>query len=396
MGRRKRGYSSSVANVHKARKTLSKQREQQQVELASAELAVAALAARQHERHHYARDEGEVELCNDGRRSVWMAEGESILRPKGRGRGIMVSEFLTGAGRLRVRDEVSDEELKREGLKRAATVYFEYGGNAEGWWKGEDVVKQVLDTAIPVFEKEFGSECRACFLFDNSTNHGVYAPDALVAARMNWKSGGKQPVMRDGWMRGSENGLERIRQVMYEEIEENGKRTQVPKGIKRVLEERGLFREGLKLECKKQWTDENGQKHTKKGCVDGVEDCCGRRILELQPDFREQKGMVEEEVTRRGHLVMFYPKFHCELNWIEYFWGDGKRRTRQLCDYTFNGLRKTVPEVLESTEEVRILRWSKKSERIVGAYRDGLEYGSKEFQKAYKSHRRIRAREIDR
>lgn len=110
-------------------------------------------------------------------------------------------------------------------MKRAATVYFEYGGNAEGWWKGEDVVKQVLDTAIPVFEKEFGSECRACFLFDNSTNHGVYAPDALVAARMNWKSGGKQPVMKDGWMRGSENGLERIRQVMYEEIEENGKRT---------------------------------------------------------------------------------------------------------------------------------------------------------------------------
>jgi hypothetical protein len=328
--------------------------------------------------------------ANDGRRSVWMAEGESILRPKGRGRGIMVSEFLTGAGRLKVRDEVSDEELKREGLKRDATVYFEYGGNAEGWWKGEDVVKQVLDTAIPVFEKEFGSECRACFLFDNSTNHGVYAPDALVASRMNWKSGGKQPVMRDGWM-----GPERIRQVMYEEIEEGGKRKQVPKGIKRVLEERALFRDGLKMECRKEWADENGQKHTKRGCVDGVEDCCGRRILESQPDFREQKGMVEEEITQRGHLVMFYPKFHCELNWIEYFWGDGKRRTRQLCDYTFNGLRKTVPEVLESTEEVRILRWLRKSERIIGAYRDGLVYGTKEFKDAYKSHRRIRARELD-
>jgi hypothetical protein len=304
-------------------------------------------------------------------------------------------KFLTGAGRLRIRDEVSDEELKREGLKRAATVYFEYGGKAEGWWKGEDVVKQVLDTAIPVFEKEFGRECRACFLFDNSTNHGVYAPDALVAGRMNWNSGGKQPVMRDGWMRGSENGPDRIRQVMYEEIEEDGKKKQVPKGIKRVLEERALFRDGLRMECKKEWTDENGKKHTKRGCVDGVEDCCGRRILESQPDFREQKGMVEEEITRHGHLVMFYPKFHCELNWIEYFWGDGKRRTRQLCDYTFNGLRKTVPEVLETTEEVRILRWFRKSERIVGAYRDGLVYGSKEFKEAYKSHRRIRARELD-
>jgi transposase len=146
------------------------------------------------------------------------------------------------------------------------------------------------------------------------------------------------------------------------------------------------------LECKKQWTDENGQKHTKKGCVDGVEDCCGRRILELQPDFREQKGMVEEEVTRCGHLVMFYPKFHCELNWIEYFWGDGKRRTRLYFQWIEEDGARGVGEY----EEVRILRWSKKSERIVRAYRDGLEYGSKEFQKAYKSHRRIRAREIDR
>ena len=330
--------------------------------------------------------------ANDGRRSAWMAEGESILRPKGRGRGIMASEFLTGAGRLRVRDEVNDEELKREGLKRDATVYFEYGDKAEGWWKGEDVVKQVLDMAIPVFEKEFGRECRACFMFDNSTNHGVFANDALVAQRMNWNSGGKQPVMRDGWIRGDENGSVMVRQVMYEEVEEDGQRKRVPKGMKRILEEKGLVRDGLKMECRKQWTDEKGQKHARRGCLVGVEDCCGRRLMELQPDFREQKGMVEEEVTRRGHLVIFYPKFHCELNWIEYFWGDGKRRTRERCDY---GLRRTVPEVLESTEEVRILRWFRKSERIVGAYRDGLTYGSSEFKNAYKSHRRIRARELD-
>ena len=54
-----------------------------------------------------------------------------------------------------------------------------------------------------------------------------------------------------------------------------------------------------------------------------------------------------------------------------------------------------MPEVLESTEEVRILRWLRKSERIIGAYRDGLVYGTKEFKDAYKSHRRIRARELD-
>ena len=328
--------------------------------------------------------------ANDGRRSCWMAEGESILRPKGRGKGIMVSEFLTGAGRLNIRGEVSNEELEKEGLTRDATIYFEYGDKADRWWNGEDMVKQVLEKAIPVFEKEFGKECRACFMFDNSSNHGMFAEDALVASRMNWNSGGKQPVMRDGWIRDGEN-VEPVRQVLYVEVEEDGKKKQIPKGMKRVLEERGLYRDGLRMECKKQWTDEQGQRHTRRGCVDGDEDCCGRRIMELQPDFQEQKGLLEEEVTRRGHLVMFYPKFHCELNWIEYFWGDGKRRTRQLCDYTLKGLRRTVPEVLESTEEVRIFRWFKKSSRIIGAYRDGLNYGTEEFKKAYKSHRRIKA-----
>ena len=75
-----------------------------------------------------------------------------------------------------------------------------------------------------------------------------------------------------------------------------------------------------------------------------------------QQDFREQKGMLEEEVLKQGHLVLFYPKFHCECNWIEYFWGDSKRRTREQCDYSWDGLKRTVPRVLESTDEIRIWR----------------------------------------
>ena len=27
-----------------------------------------------------------------------------------------------------------------------------------------------------------------------------------------------------------------------------------------------------------------------------------------QQDFQEQKGLLEEEVLKRGHLVLFYPK----------------------------------------------------------------------------------------
>ena len=99
-----------------------------------------------------------------------------------------------------------------------------------------------------------------------------------------------------------------------------------------------------------------------------------------QQDFLEQKGMLEEEVHKRGHLVLFFPKFHYKCNWIEYFWGDAKRRTREQCDYSWDGLKRTVPRVLESTDEIRISRWFKTSARIIEAYREGIAYGTEEFR----------------
>ena len=91
----------------------------------------------------------------------------------------MVSDFVTGEGRLKVRDEIRDEELMKEGIQRDAAVYFEYGGKNEGYWKGEDMVRQVLDVAVKVFEKQYGSGCKGCWLFDNSSNHGVFTEDAF-------------------------------------------------------------------------------------------------------------------------------------------------------------------------------------------------------------------------
>jgi hypothetical protein len=33
--------------------------------------------------------------------------------------------------------------------------------------------------------------------------------------------------------------------------------------------------------------------------------------------FLKSKGWLQEEVEVAGHHVLFYPKFHCELNFIE-------------------------------------------------------------------------------
>ncbi|RPA97061.1 hypothetical protein L873DRAFT_1771919 [Choiromyces venosus 120613-1] len=57
-----------------------------------------------------------------------------------------------------------------------------------------------------------------------------------------------------------------------------------------------------------------------------------------QPDFQLQKLILIEEIEQQGHLVMFFPKFHCEINWTEYFWAQCKRYARKHWDYTLAGL----------------------------------------------------------
>ena len=70
-------------------------------------------------------------------------------------------------------------------------------------------------------------------------------------------------------------------------------------------------------------------------------DCCHLRILEAQPDFLQEKSMLENIITAAGHEVIFYPKFHCELNYIEYYWCAVKRYTRANCQYSFTELERT-------------------------------------------------------
>ncbi|KAG2109984.1 uncharacterized protein F5147DRAFT_745423 [Suillus discolor] len=70
-------------------------------------------------------------------------------------------------------------------------------------------------------------------------------------------------------------------------------------------------------------------------CVPGHTDCCCRRILFCQPDFVSHKSQLEEYITSCGHIFDFYPKFHCELNFIEQYWGAVKFRYRSsqwTCD----------------------------------------------------------------
>ena len=147
------------------------------------------------------------------------------------------------------------------------------------------------------------------FLFDQSSGHCGYSDDALIAHKMNVSDGGKQPFLRSTIWDG------KVQKMVTDEG--------LQKGLKRVLEERGIN-------------------------VKGMQKADLIKILEEMQDFKYQKTRVEELILNKGHRVMFVPKFHCEINPIERVWCHAKQYTRAHCDYSFQGLEAIINEALDS------------------------------------------------
>ncbi|KAF8801789.1 hypothetical protein BYT27DRAFT_7114150, partial [Phlegmacium glaucopus] len=59
-------------------------------------------------------------------------------------------------------------------------------------------------------------------------------------------------------------------------------------------------------------------------CMAGTTDCCCHRILYNQPDFLDVDSLLEAICCAHQFQVLFLPKFHCELNFIEQCWGQAK------------------------------------------------------------------------
>jgi hypothetical protein len=289
----------------------------------------------------------------------------------------MVSEFLTESkGRLRLTDDLVHLHLQIQ--NRDAREYLKPGKNQDGWWTAKHLIKQVTKKAIPMFEAVFPG-CVAVFAFDNSTNHGAMSENALCADRMNVGPGGKQPIMHPTRF-GPNNTYQSM--VFGPDHPQNANK---PKGMRQILQERGLWRQNLLAVCALCKAKDKTVK-----CDLTRIDCCARRILSLQPDFLGEKSELEQTIVAAGHKCIFYPKYHCELNFIEMYWGACKRYTRERCDYTFQSLERVVPEALDSVPLVQIRRYAQLSWRYMNLYRAGLTGKLAEFgAKHYKSHRRV-------
>ena len=159
-----------------------------------------------------------------------------------------------------------------------------------------------------------------------------------------------------------------------------------PKGMQVVLQERGLWRSGLTMKCKKK--DDTGI-----SCTSNT--CCAYRILENQLDFKSQQSLVQETIESLGHLCIFLPKYHCEHNFIEFFWGAVKKYLHDNTNYTFETLKVNLQKAMASVKLETIWKRELRTFWWCEAYRSGLD--AKQVQvvvqkfssKTFKSHRHI-------
>ena len=107
-------------------------------------------------------------------------------------------------------------------------------------------------------------------------------------------------------------------------------------------------------------------------------------------DFQDNTTLLQQAVESRGHVCLYLPKFHCELNPIERCWCHAKKHTRAHCNESIVRIRKIVPESLDPISIDLIGRFFQKTNDYETAYREGHSCNTVDKAvKQYKSHRRV-------
>ena len=174
------------------------------------------------------------------------------------------------------------------------------------------MVKQVTEKALPIAQFLYPGY-DLVFMFDNATSHSVYAEDALRVANMCLGEGHRQSFLRPGWHQHPVSGTI-VNQPMWtwepDPLGIPGAMKRVQKGIKIVLQERGLWPEsGLLLECKKPKCD------TCKGMAD-CQMCVKGTRCESCKEVKQHSGNCSskrqcDECVRRKERCQCVRKEYC-------------------------------------------------------------------------------------
>ncbi|KIL54686.1 hypothetical protein M378DRAFT_1052139 [Amanita muscaria Koide BX008] len=258
--------------------------------------------------------------AHDRCQTAWYHK-EATAKPyaKGEGVSLMVADFVSADyGWLQSPDGTE-----------FARVIFRPGKNHEGYFTNEDILAQV-EKAMAILTKFYPDEDHY-FIYDNASTHLSRAGNALSSIRMP-----KNPLKPDtnfGVLINVVDGriLKRKVQMRNGRFNDREQEFYFPeghemaglfKGMAVILTERGYDVSKKKAQCGKAFADCQG------GAI--VMDCCCRRILFNKPDFAEEESLLETCCRSQGYPVHFFPKFHCEMSFIEQCWGNAKYATRSL------------------------------------------------------------------
>ena len=264
------------------------------------------------------------------------------------------------------------------------------GKGFDPWWDLRQLVEQVKHT-ISIFEHTH-PDCIGVFVFDRSSAHGGFADDALNVNVMNVHPARNQRRMHDTIIPlnnpdpapGEEDMRGQIQQMCFPEDYEDLALRGKPKGMRIVLQERksvwdkfsqinkarGANLIGKCASCTKSGKCKDAERRLAAAEATGKEEditakdiatvdaetppveedawCCMYRVLALQEDFRSEKPLIQSLIEKAGHVCLFLPQFHCELNPIEMLWG---YRKHCVCYSSFS-------HMMHSSQLSRILQCS--------------------------------------
>ena len=161
----------------------------------------------------------------------WGDGSKQALKQKSLGQSLMISDCV---------DEVSG--LLQYGEDEARLTLET---QSEGYFNNDMLLEQVRH-ALAIFEAKY-PQAQGMFIFDNAPSHMKCPDDALNPEKMNVKDRGKQPRMRDTMWNGA------VQQMVTAEGEQKGMRT--------VLQERGVNTEGMNASMLRERLREYEGKH---------------------------------------------------------------------------------------------------------------------------------------
>ena len=232
--------------------------------------------------------------ANEGDRFAWVANDSYHLKQKGDGATIMISG-------------VSFSCHGWMGLEIIEP-------KTDGTWKHANIMTNVTKV-IDEFEALYPG-CQLLLTYDNAPCHVAKRQGALT---MNVSDGGKQPILtQTGWYDTTDASTctaMRVQQQMWY-IGPDG--TKIAKGALTICKERGL--PGV-----------DKMKRNELGA-----------LLASQPDFMSVCPEIQEEVERRGHILLFGPKCHPECMHVEMCRSYIKHYCRQHCGHSITSLREAT------------------------------------------------------